>query len=47
MKLLRSIKTIALIMMLAFMVSCASSSHTHKHKKLKRGKPIPCPLKDC
>jgi hypothetical protein len=26
--------------------SCASSNH-HTHKKLKRGKPIPCPLKDC
>jgi hypothetical protein len=22
-------------------------SHHHKHKKLKPGKPIPCPLKDC
>lgn len=28
--------------------SCNSQkSHTMKKKKLKRGRPIPCPVKDC
>jgi ABC-type spermidine/putrescine transport system permease subunit II len=29
-------------------VSCSSNKgHTLKKKKLKRGRPIPCPVKDC
>ena len=24
-----------------------SSSHKKNNKKIKRGKPIPCPIKDC
>ena len=34
-----------LLICIFFIFSCASSNHSHK--KLKRGKPIPCPLKDC
>lgn len=44
---IKSIKSIVVILCLAIVVSCASSAHTHKNKKLKPGKPIPCPLKDC
>jgi hypothetical protein len=33
------------LLVVFFMIGCAS--HHHKNKKLKPGKPIPCPLKDC
>ncbi len=36
--------SLALIIVLA-MNACASKHYPHK--KLKHGKPIPCPLKDC
>lgn len=32
--------------LLVFADGC-SSGKNHKHKKLKPGKPIPCPQKDC
>lgn len=47
MKVFNTLKTIIVMMVLVFLASCASSSHIHKNKKLKPGKPIPCPLKDC
>lgn len=40
----------AIILLFAAVVLIAdgcASTHNHKHKKLKPGKPIPCPLKDC
>ena len=43
------LKFVPVFLLLAFLVlaeGCASS-HSHKHKKLKPGKPIPCPQKDC
>lgn len=30
-----------------FLSDGCASSHSHKNKKLKPGKPIPCPHKDC
>jgi hypothetical protein len=42
-KLSRFFSTALIVLMLA---SCASH-HSHKHKKIKPGKPMPCPLKDC
>ena len=38
---------LSLILMMAFLISACASHHHKKHKKLKPGKPIPCPLKDC
>jgi len=38
----------SLLMVLVLLVeACSSSHHAKKHKKLKPGKPIPCPQKDC
>ena len=38
----------AIILLFAAVVLIADGcASTHKHKKLKPGKPIPCPLKDC
>jgi len=37
---------LSLLVACALVVSCHSSNHHHK-KKLKPGKPIPCPQKDC
>lgn len=37
-------KIILLFAVTAVLVSCASNK---PHKKLKPGKPIPCPTKDC
>jgi len=42
----RSLVSLILIAVLLVGEGCASSHH-HKNKKLKPGKPIPCPLKDC
>ncbi len=42
-------RLLTFITMLALVLSmegCASH-HSKKHKKLRPGKPIPCPLKDC
>jgi hypothetical protein len=37
-------KFIVLVVLLVLIGGCAAQK---KHKKLKPGKPIPCPLKDC
>lgn len=40
------LKKTLILLIIVVLTSCAS--HKHKpHKKLKPGKPIPCPLKDC
>jgi len=36
-----------LYLLLVLALACTSCAGTHKHKKLKPGKPIPCPVKDC
>jgi len=41
----RLIRLSILIILVLLIEACAS--HPKKHKKLKPGKPIPCPLKDC
>jgi hypothetical protein len=38
-------KTIVFVLALAVILSCGS--HNKHKKKLKPGKPIPCPTKDC
>ncbi len=43
---LRSLTAILLAIIIVIAEGCAST-HKHKKKKLKPGKPIPCPLKDC
>jgi uncharacterized protein YceK len=40
-------KAIVLMVVVGLLMSNCASNRTHKHKKLKPGKPIPCPLKDC
>lgn len=42
---LKRLKLLSLALIIIIM-SDACASH-HPNKKLKRGKPIPCPLKDC
>lgn len=43
---LAPLKKLLIILAIITLASCAS--HKHKpNKKLKPGKPIPCPLKDC
>ncbi|WP_291726326.1 hypothetical protein [Bernardetia sp.] len=48
---LKSIYLLYFMFLPAFMInisSCTShKGHTMKKKKLKRGRPIPCPVKDC
>jgi hypothetical protein len=41
-----TVKKLLLILAIAVLASCASQKHK-PHKKLKPGKPIPCPMKDC
>jgi hypothetical protein len=39
---------LTLILAIAITLSSSCASNKHKpHKKLKPGKPIPCPMKDC
>jgi hypothetical protein len=40
-------RAIVLMMFVGLLLSSCASNNNHKHKKLKPGKPIPCPLKDC
>lgn len=46
--LLRYVQVLFLIVLMLF-ASCKSSTGlvNNKHKKLKKGEPIPCPMKDC
>ena len=46
--LLRYVQVFFLIVVMLF-AGCKSSNGlvTKKHKKLKKGEPIPCPMKDC
>lgn len=48
---IKSIYLLYFMALPAFMTnisSCSSNKgHTLKKKKLKRGRPIPCPVKDC
>ncbi len=37
---------VLLLATIVMAASCASNKHK-PHKKLKPGKPIPCPMKDC
>jgi hypothetical protein len=42
------IRLIQIVGIVVIMISASCASHHHKqNKKLKPGKPIPCPLKDC
>ena len=43
---LRSVIIFLFALMIFIADGCASTQH-HKKKRLKPGKPIPCPLKDC
>lgn len=42
-----SMRYLLLLVFLAGVSSCASSSKSKKPGKIKPGKPIPCPQKDC
>ena len=46
--LLRYVQVFFLIVLILF-TACKSSNGlvNNKHKKLKKGEPIPCPMKDC
>jgi hypothetical protein len=40
------VRAAVMLFSITILLSCASSKHK-PHKKLKPGKPIPCPQKDC
>ncbi|WP_375561658.1 hypothetical protein ACE193_03655 [Bernardetia sp. OM2101] len=48
---IKSIYFLYFMVLPAFMITITSCNshkgHTMKKKKLKRGRPIPCPVKDC
>ena len=41
------LKKIALLFVVLMIALSSCASNNKHHKKLKRGKPIPCPTKDC
>jgi hypothetical protein len=41
-----TLKALAFLLLLAVLMSCASTHHA-KNKKLDPRKPIPCPTKNC
>lgn len=45
-RLARQYRIVMLAAIILFSGACASNKHK-PHKKLKPGKPIPCPMKDC
>jgi hypothetical protein len=44
---MKRIINFSIILITVLLIEACASHHPTKHKKLKPGKPIPCPQKDC